>query len=148
MDRKILLINGPNLDMLGSREPDKYGTATLMDIVGGVEKICAIRGFELDSYQSNSEGAIVELIHNHGREAKGMVLNAGAYTHTSVAIRDAILSVGLPFVEVHLSNIFKRESFRHQSYLSDIAIGMIAGFGENSYYLGVTALVDFIEKTL
>lgn len=146
MAETILLVNGPNLNMLGEREPDKYGKATLNDIVGGVKKICSIRGFELADFQSNSEGGIIDFIQKHGKTAAGLLINAGALTHTSIAIRDAILSVNIPCVELHLSNIFKREAFRHESYLSDIAIGMITGFGENSYYLAATALIDFLEK--
>ncbi len=146
MAETILLANGPNLNMLGEREPDKYGSATLADIVGAVRKVCSIRGFELEDFQSNSEGELIDFIQKKGKNAAGLLINAGAFTHTSIAIRDAILSVNVPFVELHLSNVFKRESFRHVSYLSDIAIGVIAGFGENSYYLAATALIDFLGK--
>ncbi len=146
MLKKILVVNGPNLNMLGTREPEKYGHATLIEIneimAGEAEK----NGFQLLHFQSNSEGEIIDFIQKEGRDSAGMVINAGAFTHTSIAIRDAILSVGLPFVEVHVSNIFKRESFRHHSYLSDIAIGMITGFGPDSYYLGIEALCRYLKS--
>ncbi len=143
---KILLVNGPNLNMLGTREPEKYGRARLIDIIEKMEGEAEKYGFKLMHYQSNSEGALVDFIQQEGPSAAGMVINAGAYTHTSIAIRDAILSVSLDFVEVHLSNIFKREEFRHHSYLSDIAIGMITGFGPDSYYLGIEAMSRYIKE--
>lgn len=146
MKGTILLINGPNLNMLGSREKDIYGNSTLPDIVAGFEKKAVELGYQVLSFQSNEEGEIVGFIQKEGKGAAGLVLNAGAFTHTSIAIRDALLAVRVPFIEVHLSNVFARESFRHRSFLSDIAIGVITGFGENSYYLGLSALVDFIGK--
>lgn len=146
MQEQILLVNGPNLNMLGSREKDIYGSATLAEIVDAFGKKSGELGYRVNSFQSNSEGEIVGFIQKEGKNAAGLVINAGALTHTSIAIRDAILSVKVPFVEVHLSNVFARENFRHQSYLSDIAIGVIAGFGMNSYFLGLSALVDFIGK--
>ncbi|NPV01566.1 MAG: type II 3-dehydroquinate dehydratase [Brevinematales bacterium] len=146
--RRILIINGPNLNMLGTREPDKYGSRNLDDIVGSVKKIAADLGYTAPHFQSNSEGDIVNYIQSEGISASGIIINAGAYTHTSIAIRDAILAVGIPFVEVHLTNIYKREEFRHHSYLSDIAAGVIAGFGADSYEWGLRALINILEKEL
>ena len=146
MNGTILLVNGPNLNMLGTREPEKYGHTTLIDITQNIEKIAGESGYKLLPFQSNSEGKIIDFIQQEGADAAGMILNAAAYTHTSVAIRDAILSVQIPFVEVHISNIFKRESFRQHSYLSDIAIGMVTGFGDYSYVLGIKALVNSLDK--
>ncbi|MFN4245183.1 MAG: type II 3-dehydroquinate dehydratase [Brevinematia bacterium] len=143
---KILLVNGPNLNMLGVREPDKYGRLTLSSIVNNCSKIAKKYGYEIIDFQSNSEGDIVSFIQKEGLEAKGLLINAGAYTHTSIAIRDAILSVGIPFVEIHLSNVFSRESFRQHSYLSDIAIGVITGFKEDSYYLGLLSLLSYLGE--
>jgi 3-dehydroquinate dehydratase II len=146
MKGTILLVNGPNLNMLGSREKDIYGSDTLNDIVGRTVKKAEEAGYTVNAFQSNEEGGIVGFIQKEGKNAAGMLLNAGAFTHTSIAIRDAVLSVHIPFIEVHLSNVFARENFRHQSYLSDIAIGLIAGFGAQSYILGLSGLIDFIEK--
>ncbi|MGC8771523.1 MAG: type II 3-dehydroquinate dehydratase [Brevinematia bacterium] len=146
MDNKILLINGPNLNMLGTREPDKYGHLTLNEIVENLKRIAKEQGFILKDFQSNHEGEIIDFIHKEGLSAKGLIINAGAYTHTSIAIRDSILSVSIPFVEVHLSNVYKREDFRKKSYLSDIAIGVISGFGHYVYELGLLALIKYIEN--
>ena len=143
---RLLVLNGPNLNMLGIREPEKYGNKNLEMIAGECVRKAESLGYKLKHFQSNTEGDLVGFIQKEGTESSGMILNAGAYTHTSVAIRDAILSVKIPFVEVHLSNVFARESFRHQSYLSDIAIGVITGFGENSYYLGIEAIDGYLEK--
>lgn len=140
MTKKILIINGPNLNMLGTREPEVYGSETLAD----VEKKCQKRGKELgiaiDFRQSNTEGEIVGWIQESSKnKISGIIINAGAYTHTSVAIRDALLSIKLPIVEVHISNIFKREDFRHKSYISDVAVGMITGLGTKGYLLALEA---------
>ncbi len=145
MKGRILLINGPNLNMLGRREPEKYGSTTLDEIVRESANLARKLGYDLVAFQSNSEGEIVDFIQKEGIRSVGVVINAGAYTHTSIAIRDALLSVGVPVVEVHMSNIFKREPFRHVSYLSDISVGSIVGFRENSYYLGILALIYFLE---
>lgn len=142
----ILIVNGPNLNLLGSREVEKYGQKDLSSILERIEKSVLEKGFKPKCFQSNHEGELIDFIQREGKSAEGMVINAGAYTHTSIAIRDAILSVGIPFVEVHLTNVYKREAFRHHSYLSDIAIGVIAGFGDYSYDLGLAALIDFISK--
>lgn len=144
--KRILLVNGPNLNMLGMREPDKYGSITLEEIVNRCKSIASRYGYEILHFQSNIEGEIVSFIQREGVNAKGMVINAGAYTHTSIAIRDAILSVNIPFVEVHLSNVYARESFRHKSFLSDIAIGVITGFKENSYYSGILCLLGYLGE--
>lgn len=131
---KILVINGPNLNMLGRREKTIYGEMTLDGINNMLTQRAAGR-CELEFFQSNHEGDIVDMI--QGTDADGIILNAGAYTHTSVAIRDGLLAVSKPFIEVHLSNVFSREEFRHHSYLSDIAKGVIAGFGSMSYALAL-----------
>lgn len=138
---KILVINGVNLDMLGLREPHIYGGRTLAainkDLAGEAQKL----DVQIEFKQSNIEGEIVEFIHS-GRDYDGIILNAGAYTHYSIAIRDAISSISTPCVEVHLSNVHKREEFRHTSVISAVCLGVIAGFGENSYKLALQALVD------
>jgi 3-dehydroquinate dehydratase-2 len=138
----VLVLHGPNLNLLGVREPDVYGRVTLADIDARLEEIAAARGAELRILQSNHEGALIDAIHAAREWADGIVINPGGYTHTSVALRDAISAVALPCVEVHLSNIYKREAFRHHSYISPIALGTIAGFGWHSYALGLTALLD------
>lgn len=145
--RTILVLHGPNLNMLGTREPDKYGVKTLEHIVQMLVDIAARRGYTLFSFQSNHEGMLVDRIQQARNEVTGILINPGAYTHTSVAIRDALLAVGLPVVEVHLSNIYRREPFRHHSYIADIAVGQISGFGPESYFLGLTALINHLEGT-
>lgn len=142
---KILVINGVNLNMLGVREPDKYGSKTLKDLEKELYAYSFELGIDLETYQSNIEGEIVNKIHYAQNDFDGIVINAGAYTHTSIAIRDAIAAVNVPTVEVHITNIYKRESFRHHSYLSDVCIGQICGFGLNSYKLGLKAIVDFLS---
>lgn len=141
--KKILLLNGPNLNLLGTREPEKYGNVTLNQIEEKLRKKCADYGAELVCFQSNHEGDLVDKI----QEAKkigfnAVIINPGAYTHTSVAIRDAFLSVQIPFIEVHLTNIFSREPFRHHSYLSDIAAGCIIGLGAKGYFLAAETLLN------
>ncbi len=133
---RLLVINGPNLNMLGTREREKYGTMTYDSLCTLIYDKAGDLGVDVDICQSNFEGEIVERIQNSG-EYDGIILNAGAYTHTSVAIRDALLSVSAKFVEVHITNVYSRESFRHKSYLSDIAIGVICGFKEYSYLLAL-----------
>ncbi len=138
---KILFINGPNLNMLGRREPELYGHLTLNDINERIAKKAADLGVEVEFYQSNHEGALIDRIQAAKDEnIDAFVVNAGAYTHTSVAIRDALLSTDIKFIEVHLSNIFRREKFRNSSYLSDIAYGVIVGFGYFGYELALEAL--------
>ena len=143
---KILVINGVNMNMLGLREPEKYGSMTLKDLEKELYALSFELGIELETFQSNFEGEIVEKIHSANNGIDGIIINAGAYTHTSVAIRDAIASVNIPTVEVHMTNIYKREEFRHHSYLAPVCIGQISGFGENSYKLGLKAVVDFLSK--
>lgn len=141
----ILLINGPNLNMLGSREPDEYGTTSLADIVGGLEQLALELDVDFDAIQSNSEGEIVDTIQAAAADDVDFILiNAGAYTHTSIAIRDAFLAVDIPFIELHVSNIHAREPFRHKSYLADIAVGVIAGFGEQSYTMALDAAANIV----
>lgn len=137
---KILVINGVNLDMIGTREPEIYGDRTLDDINSDLSVIAINMGADIDFVQSNIEGEIVEFIHS-GRLYDGIILNAGAYTHYSIAIRDAISSIKTPCVEVHLSNVHKREEFRHTSVISAVCTGVIAGFGEDSYKLALYALL-------
>jgi 3-dehydroquinate dehydratase-2 len=143
---KILVIHGPNLNMLGKREPDIYGATTLEEINTSLTNCSEKLGAELSFFQSNSEGDIVSTIQDAMSKFAGIVINPGAYTHTSVAIRDAILSSGLPVVEVHISNIYKREDFRQKSFVSGVALGVISGFGINSYFLGLSGLVEHLNK--
>jgi len=140
----IAVLNGPNLNLLGVREPERYGTRTLEQIEAAVRARAVALGAELSWFQSNREGELVDAIQAWRGRADGALVNAAGYTHTSVAIRDALLAVRVPFVEVHLSNPAAREEFRHRSLLSDIALGVVAGFGEDSYLLGLEALVRAI----
>ena len=141
----VLILHGPNLNLLGLREPGIYGETTLAQIDTRLAELGASINTTVQSFQSNHEGALVDAIHAARDRYQGIVINAGAYTHTSVAIRDAISAVQIPTVEVHLSNIYKREEFRHHSYLASIVVGQISGFGANSYYLGLQALVAHLE---
>jgi 3-dehydroquinate dehydratase-2 len=139
---KILLINGPNLNLLGTREPAKYGHATLPEVEAMLRQEATALGVELATFQSNHEGAIVDRIHAaHTEGVAGVVINPGAFTHTSVAIRDAFAGTALPFAEIHISNVHAREGFRHHSYLSDIASGVVVGFGVEGYVLALRGLV-------
>ena len=143
----VLLLNGPNLNLLGKREPHLYGETTLKEIESNFKQSAIAFGLVADCIQSNSESILIESVHaasSKGTEA--IVINPGAYGHTSVALRDAFLGTGLPFVEVHLSNVFAREEFRSRSLLSDIAIGLISGFGEKSYDLGLQAILTYVQK--
>lgn len=137
---KLFIINGPNLDMLGKREPEIYGSDTLESINAELSEYCKKIGVEPVFYQSNSEGALIDFIHSARGNADGIVINAGAYTHYSIAIRDAIAAVELPCVEVHLSNVHKREEFRHKSMISAVCTGVICGFGKKVYKLAIDAL--------
>ena len=141
----MLVLNGPNLNLLGTREPAVYGRATLADAQRLCADACAGHGWALDFRQSNHEGALVDAIHEAGRwlaagTLAGVVLNAGAYTHTSIALHDAIKGVGVPVVELHLSNVHAREAFRHRSFIAPVARGVIAGFGVHGYALAIAAL--------
>ena len=142
---KILVINGVNMNMLGSRETEKYGTMTLKDLEKDLYAFSFELGIDIETFQSNFEGEIVEKIHSAKDNFDGIVINAGAYTHTSVAIRDAISAVDIPTVEVHMTNIYKREEFRHHSYLAPVCIGQISGFGADSYKLGLKAIKNFLK---
>jgi 3-dehydroquinate dehydratase II len=145
---RILLLNGPNLNLLGSREPAIYGSATLQDIEQNLKKLASAQGHDLIAAQSNAEHELIDRVHATKRDATGFVLiNPGAFTHTSIALRDAFLSVGTPFIEIHLSNVFAREAFRHHSYLSDIAVGCIYGLGPIGYELALQAAIARLVKT-
>ena len=143
---KILVINGVNMNMLGSRETEKYGTMTLKDLEKDLYAFSFELGIDIETFQSNFEGEIVEKIHSAKDNFDGIVINAGAYTHTSVAIRDAISAVNIPTVEVHMTNIYKREEFRHHSYLAPVCIGQISGFGADSYKLGLKAIKNYLKN--
>ncbi len=143
---KILLINGANLNLLGTREPDKYGTTTLKDIENDIVTKGRELGAEVHVYQSNHEGEIVDKIQNSKGVYDGIIINAGGYTHTSVVIRDAIASVGIPTVEVHMTNIHAREEFRHTSLLSGVCIAQVVGFKELSYTLALEGLINYLSK--
>jgi len=143
---QILVVHGPNLNMLGTREPEIYGTLALADINGALEALGTEFECVLSFFQSNSEGALVDAIQQASASYDGILINPAAYTHTSVALRDALAAIGLPFVEVHLSNIYRREEFRHHSFLAPLALGQIAGFGLDSYLLGLRALFNHIKN--
>jgi 3-dehydroquinate dehydratase-2 len=139
----VLLINGPNLNMLGTRQPEIYGSTTLADVESSVRAQGEAAGVEVDCFQSNYEGAIVERLHAARTDGtQFVIINPGAYTHTSVAIRDAFAAAEVPFCEVHISNVHKREEFRHHSYLTDVAVGMMTGFGVLGYNLAMTFVLD------
>ena len=143
---KVLFLNGPNLNLLGTREPDKYGNKTLKDIETFIKKEAEKYNVTTTFYQSNIEGELVNKIQEAKGIYDGIVMNPAAYTHTSVAIRDALLAVEIPTVEIHLSNIHKREEFRKTSLTAPACIGQITGFGENSYKLGLIAIIDYLQK--
>lgn len=134
MARNILVLHGPNLNLLGTREPQVYGRETLADINARLQHVAAENGAQCSTFQSNHEGGLIDRIHAASNDGTDfIVINAGAYTHTSVALRDALAAVAIPFIEVHISNVYKRESFRHHSYLSDQAVGVVAGLGSFGY---------------
>ncbi|AZB72595.1 type II 3-dehydroquinate dehydratase [Synechococcus elongatus] len=142
---KILVLHGPNLNLLGLREPTIYGQTSLAEINTDLVQLGQSLGAAVSILQSNHEGALVDAIHAARGEQDGLVINAGAYTHTSVAIRDAIAGTQIPTVEVHLSNIHQRESFRHHSYLAAVVLGQICGFGPDSYQLGLRAIINHLQ---
>jgi len=145
--KKILVIHGPNLDLLGKREPQIYGKVTLAKINQELQKIAKAKKVSLKIFQSNHEGEIVDVIGKSKKQFDAILINPAAYTHTSVAIRDAIAACEIPTVEVHLSNIYSREEFRHISLIAPVARGQISGFGINSYILGLQAAISLISKT-
>ena len=142
----ILLINGPNLNLLGTREPEIYGNKTLSDIEQELTKTAEIKRTKLECFQSNHEGEIVDKIHNSVDKIQGILINAGAFTHTSISIRDALIGSKIPFVELHISNIFSREDFRKESFLTDKAIGIISGFGISSYSLALDGIIEYLSS--
>lgn len=142
---KLLLLNGPNLNMLGTREPEIYGSETLPELVNAVRGYAADRDVELRDYQSNIEGELVTAIQEARLWADGILMNPGAYTHTSIALRDAISAIDVPVVELHISNVHAREPFRHKSMLSGVCLGVIAGFGRDSYFLAIEALIRHLS---
>ncbi|MBR0573111.1 MULTISPECIES: type II 3-dehydroquinate dehydratase [Pasteurellaceae] len=144
--KKILLLNGPNLNMLGKREPEIYGSQTLVDIERHLQQLGKEQGVELDYFQSNSEEALINRIHQAFQQVDFILFNPAAFTHTSVALRDAILSVDIPFVEIHLSNVHSREEFRHYSYFSDIAQAVICGCGVKGYEYGLDFAVQQLAE--
>jgi len=144
--RLILVLNGPNLNLLGTRETDVYGTHSLAEIEASVRHRAAVAKLEVEFHQSNSESKLVDWVQSARDRAGGLIINAGAYTHTSVALLDALRAIDIPIVEVHLSNIFRREEFRHHSYVSQAATGMITGFGPQGYDMAVDALTSLIKN--
>ncbi len=139
---RVAVVHGPNLNLLGTREPARYGHTTLPEIDARLTALAAARGVAVEAFQSNSEGAIIDAIQAASTRVAGYVINPGGYTHTSVAIRDALLASGRPFVEVHLTNVYAREPFRHVSLLADVAVGRVMGFGALSYDLGLLGLLE------
>ena len=142
--KKILVLNGPNLNLLGKRQPEIYGTATLAEIEQKVRTLAQELRVEVDFRQSNSEGELVTWIQQAAGKFGAILINPAAYTHTSLAMRDAISAVGIPVIEIHLSNIHKREPFRHHSFIAEVAVGQIVGFGLQSYLLGLKAAVEYL----
>ncbi len=142
----ILLLNGPNLNLLGTREPEIYGQKTLKQVENELCEIAKKRKVNLKCFQSNHEGEIVDKIQDSISNFQGIMINAGGFTHTSVAIRDALIGSKIPFVELHISNIFNREDFRKESFLSDKAIGLISGFGIKSYFLALDGIIGYLNK--
>ena len=144
----ILVLHGPNLNLLGTREPTIYGTITLEEVNASLKKLGMDLGVSVETRQSNLEGELVTWIQEANAQFEGLVFNPAAYTHTSIALRDAVVGVAIPMVEVHLSNIHRRESFRRRSYLAPVSLGQISGFGPQSYLLGLRALVDALQRTI
>lgn len=146
MQKKIVVLNGPNLNLLGTREPGTYGTTTLDEIREQVIKHAAGQGLDADFRQTNIEGTLVDWVQEAGKSADGIILNAAAYTHTSIALHDAVSAIDTPVIEVHLSNVFAREEYRHHSFISDVAVGVICGFGATGYVLAVDALASMLRN--
>lgn len=145
MPKKLMVLNGPNLNLLGTREPEKYGSTTLADVESSIGQLAKGHGLDVDCRQSNTEGTLVDWIQEAGKHFDGIIINAGAYTHTSVAIRDAVAAIPIPVVEVHISNVYAREEFRHHSYISAVASGVIVGLGTQGYLLAVDALASMLR---
>jgi len=145
MATTIFILNGPNLNMLGTREPDIYGRETLADIESACIAKAGPLGLAVQFRQTNGEGQLVSWVQEARENAAGIIINAGAYTHTSVALLDALTGVELPVIEIHLSNVFRRETFRHHSYVSPAAVGVICGFGRQSYLLAIQAMADLVQ---
>ncbi len=143
--KKILILHGPNLNLLGRREPDVYGSQTLAEIDSRMQALGAGLGLEVRSFQSNSEGALIDALHDAAGWASGVVFNPGGYTHTSVALRDAVAAIGIPVIEVHLSNTQAREAFRRRSKIAPVCAGIVAGFGWRSYGLGLRGLAALLD---
>lgn len=143
---KLLVINGPNLNMLGTREPEKYGSETLEDLENELHAYSFELGVNIETFQSNIEGEIIDKIQQAIGNVDGIIMNPGGYTHTSVAIRDAISAVNIPCVEIHMTNIHAREEFRRESLTAPVCVGQIMGFGKNSYKLGLMALTDYLKS--
>ncbi|WP_298835852.1 type II 3-dehydroquinate dehydratase [uncultured Roseobacter sp.] len=141
----VLILNGPNLNLLGTRQPEVYGTTTLADIEARCKKHAEAIGTEVEFFQSNHEGVLVDSIHAARGTHDGIILNAGAYTHTSIALMDALASVELPAIELHLSNVHAREDFRHRSYIAKVALGIICGFGADGYLLAMDAMKQHLS---
>ena len=145
--RRVLVLQGPNLNLLGVREPARYGHTTLAQLTARLDEVAVELGVYLEHYQDNHEGGLVDRVHQAWRDGLvGAVVNAGAYTHTSIALRDALVGVSLPFVEVHLSNVYAREPFRHVSLLADVAVGCVVGLGPVGYELGLRGLIDALDR--
>jgi 3-dehydroquinate dehydratase II len=144
--KKVLILNGPNLNLLGKRQPEIYGKLTLAQIEQKVRMLARELGIEIEFRQSNNEGELVTWIQEAANKFGAIVINPAAYTHTSLAMRDAVSALGIPTVEIHISNIHKRESFRHHSFIAEVAVGQIAGFGVDSYLLGLRAAADLIQE--
>ena len=144
MTVRLGVLHGPNLNTLGSREPEVYGSTTLAEIDAMIAESAGVAGVEITSFQSNLEGALVDWIQAEASQVTGWVVNAAGFTHSSVALRDALVATGHPFVEVHISNVFAREEFRHHSVLADVAVGVVTGFGADSYILGMRGLLTHL----
>ncbi len=146
MMNKIIILNGPNLNLLGEREKDKYGNVSLKDVENNCKEFAEKNKIKLSFFQSNIEGEIVEKIQNSRKDQEGLIINAGGYTHTSVAIHDALKIVKLPIIELHITNIYNREKFRHKSLISELATGIICGFGTSGYLMALQAMNIFLKK--
>ena len=145
-DSKLLVLNGPNLNLLGSREPGHYGGVTMEEINTRLEELAAAHGITLETMQSNAEHELINIVQSASRDVDFIIINPAAFTHTSVGLRDALLAVGIPFIEVHLSNVHAREEFRRHSYFSDVAVGVISGLGPVGYELALQAAVSYLEE--